>query len=264
MNNYYEIFGVDPSCSLEDIKRSFRKKAKELHPDLSGQKDLEGIEKLRLLLTAYRVLSDPEKREEYNRRHRFFKRVSEFNYRSFLKEKSDDNRSQSKLIFFDLLHDNEEDALDLYERLLMRTEFRLDLFLDREDFMDCAFILSEEYEKKGNFRKAFNLLTKIVAFEREKPYFRHFFEEVIQRLRYLSGSKLPTVMDRYELLECYFQLAEFEFSPRETAGYTKKIAEIYLELNRKDLAEEYLKRGLKLNVRLPGAEKLKQRIGSFG
>ena len=264
MNNYYDIFGLDPSCSLEDIKKSFRKKAKELHPDLAGQKDYEGIERLRLLLTAYRVLSDPEKREDYNRRHRFFKNKPQFNYREFLREKSDDQGSQSKLIFFDLLHDNEEDALDLYDRLLMRPEFSLDLFLDREDFMDCAFILSEEYEKKGNFRKAFHLLTKIVDYEMKKPYFRHFFEEVIQRLRYLSCSKLPSVMERYELLQCYFQLADFNFSQKETAWYTKKIAELYLELNRKDLAEEYLKRGLELNVRLPGAEKLKHRIGSFG
>ncbi len=257
--NYYELLDLQPTCSLEDIKKSFRNKAKQLHPDLTDNS--AGVEKLRNLLAAYRVLSDPEKRLEYDREIRTVLTTARFDYRRFLKERMFDNESQSKLIFFDLLHNNEEEALDLYEKLLMRSEYSLELYLDREDFMDCAFLLSEEYEKRGKYKKAFELLSKIVQYERKKPYFRHFFEEVVNRLRNLASSKLPGVLPPQELLSCYFHLADCGFSAKETAFYSKKIAETYLTLKRPDLAKEYLKRGLELDTKLPGAQKLKQRIG---
>jgi tetratricopeptide (TPR) repeat protein len=259
LKNYYDLFGLEQNCSLEDIKTSFRNKVKKLHPDLS--RDSGGVEKLRILLSAYRVLTDPEKRADYDRRIPFSRSGPEFVYRDFLKERSGDNVSQAKLIFYDLLHDHEDDALELYEKLLLHSEFSLDLFLDREDFMDCAFMLAEEYEKQGKFLRSFDLLTQIVRFERKKPYFKHFFEEVLIRLRSLANTKLPRALAKAELLARYFELVEFDFSHKETAFYTKKIAEVYLELGRADLAGEYLDRGLRLDTRLPGARRLKQKIG---
>ena len=65
--------------------------------------------------------------------------------------------------------------------------------------MLCAFLLSEEYEKREKYRKAFDLLTKIVHFERKKPYFRHFFEEVVGRLRklaYEQGKAVDGIQER--------------------------------------------------------------------
>ncbi len=263
LNNYYHVLGVDPSCSLEEIKRSFRKKAKELHPDLTrGNGKTDDTEKLNLLLTAYRVLSDPLQREDYDRHFHLSYREEGFNYRTFLKERTWDRSSQSKLIFYDILNDHEDDALELYEKLLQYSDFSLELYLDREDFMDCAFLLAEEYSNRGYYHKAFDLLVKIVEWEREKPYFRHFFEEVIHRLRDLAGMKLPLVSTKEEMLSYYFRLIECDFSPKETAFYIKKISEIYIAMNRKDLASEYLEKGLRLYAHLPGVKKLKEKIGA--
>jgi curved DNA-binding protein CbpA len=241
--NYYDLFGLENTCSLEAIKRSFRDKVKKLHPDLS--QDSAGVERFRLLLAAYRVLTDPEKRAEYDLRMKFSRSADSFVYRDFLKDRAD-NASLAKLVFYDLLHDNEEEALDLYENLLLQNEFGLDFFMDREDFMDCAFMLAEEYEKRRAYAKSFDLLVKIVQFERQKPYFRHFFEEVILRLRSLTASKLARDLSPRERLSRYFQLIEFNLSYKETAFYTKKIADVYLELGRTDLAGDYLARDRKL------------------
>ena len=63
--DYYEVLGVDKNASADDIKRAYRKKAKEYHPDLHpGDKEAE--EKFKEINEANEVLSDPDKRARYD------------------------------------------------------------------------------------------------------------------------------------------------------------------------------------------------------
>ena len=63
--DYYKILGVDRSASEEEIKRVYRKLAKEHHPDHNpGDKAAE--EKFKEINEAYQVLSDSDKRARYN------------------------------------------------------------------------------------------------------------------------------------------------------------------------------------------------------
>ena len=63
--DYYKILGVDKKASAEDIKKAYRKLALKYHPDKNpGNKEAE--EKFKRMSEAYAVLSDPEKREQYN------------------------------------------------------------------------------------------------------------------------------------------------------------------------------------------------------
>ena len=63
--DYYEILGVPRNASNDDIKASFRKLARQYHPDVN--KDGEAEEKFKEINEAYGVLSDPEKRARYDR-----------------------------------------------------------------------------------------------------------------------------------------------------------------------------------------------------
>ncbi len=63
--DYYEILGVDRGASDADIKKAFRRLARELHPDVSGAPDAQ--ERFREVAEAYEVLSNPETRETYDR-----------------------------------------------------------------------------------------------------------------------------------------------------------------------------------------------------
>lgn len=64
MTDYYEALGVDRGASTEQIKKAYRKKARKLHPDVNDAADAE--DQFKLLGRAYEVLSDPQKRQNYD------------------------------------------------------------------------------------------------------------------------------------------------------------------------------------------------------
>jgi molecular chaperone DnaJ len=64
--DYYEVLGVSREAGEQDIKRSFRRLARELHPDVN-QHDPEAEEKFKEAAEAYEVLTDAERRSVYDR-----------------------------------------------------------------------------------------------------------------------------------------------------------------------------------------------------
>jgi DnaJ-class molecular chaperone len=63
--DYYEILGVDRDASAAEVKRAFRRLARELHPDVNAH-DPEAEEKFKAAAEAYEVLSDAERRRTYD------------------------------------------------------------------------------------------------------------------------------------------------------------------------------------------------------
>ena len=68
---YYELLEIDPDCSQEGIKKAYHKLALTYHPDVN--KSDEARDRMKLINEAYEVLSDPEKRAEYDSKLRMKK-----------------------------------------------------------------------------------------------------------------------------------------------------------------------------------------------
>ena len=70
--NYYEILGVSRDTEAAAIKRAYRQLARQYHPDVN-QGNAEAENKFKEMNEAYEVLSDPERRGQYDKFGSFWK-----------------------------------------------------------------------------------------------------------------------------------------------------------------------------------------------
>lgn len=87
---YYQLLGVAPDASAEDIKLQYRKLALKLHPD-KNRDDPNATERFQELQEAYEVLSDEEKRKAYDQN-------SDFILRAFAESGSGDDESRDSFL----------------------------------------------------------------------------------------------------------------------------------------------------------------------
>lgn len=64
--DYYELIGVSPDCTPDELKKAYRRRARELHPDAHPD-DPTAEARFKEVAVAYEVLSDPDKRARYDR-----------------------------------------------------------------------------------------------------------------------------------------------------------------------------------------------------
>jgi curved DNA-binding protein len=64
--DYYKVLGLEKASSADDIKKAYRKLALKHHPDRNPENKKAAEEKFKKISEAYAVLSDPEKRQQYD------------------------------------------------------------------------------------------------------------------------------------------------------------------------------------------------------
>jgi hypothetical protein len=243
MNNYYELLGIGLEASAAEIKKAFREKAKQQHPDIAGQ---AAAARMRKLLTAYETLSNEQRRYEYDRAYARFVINPGFNYRIWLREREDDPVSQAKLVFFELLHLEEDEAIAIWRRN-GGINFPMEKYLDREDWMNCSFILAEELDKRQYCYEAFRLLTLILGEERKQPYFRLFTPEIEKYIREIVRLRLRPQVDDETWLGCMETLLSIDFPARDTAFWMRSLAQTLSKLGDHTGARQVMREVEKLN-----------------
>ncbi|MGI9256473.1 MAG: J domain-containing protein [Salinispira sp.] len=249
--DYYKMLHIHKNATRAEIKKAFRHRAKEIHPDL-GTNSPKRLEAMRELLLAYETLVNTDLRQDYDLHYKLVYTENDFNYREFLQSRYDDPETAGKLIFFDLLHENEKAGLDLYDTLVKEKGFDLSKHLDREDFMDCTFLLAEKYEEEGERTAAFMLLKILITYEIERPYFRHFFQEILDRMRNLL--KKAKTLNASQYINVFLQLISLPIPKREKALYMEKVSHLYLQYNDINKAQFFNAEARKLNPRVQRLE----------
>jgi uncharacterized membrane protein YkvA (DUF1232 family) len=73
ITNYYEMLGIHPNAGVQEIKRAYYHQLKIWHPDKNAGRLAEAEETTKILNQAYSVLSDSERRQQYDRMLRYTK-----------------------------------------------------------------------------------------------------------------------------------------------------------------------------------------------
>ena len=235
MHNHYDLLGIKPGASTAEIKKAFRKKAKQLHPDITGSANVEAM---RRLISAYEALSDIERRFEYDREYTRFResRYNEpdyskktgFDYRTWLNEQNDPV-SKAKLVFYELLRLDEDRAITLW-RENGGLGFRMEKLMERGDWMDCYFILAEELDKRGFCFEAFKLLTVVLAEEHRHPYFNLFTPEIKIYVREIIKRRLKPQVDSETWIDCMEALIGIGFSDHDEIIFKESISQTLKEM----------------------------------
>jgi curved DNA-binding protein CbpA len=256
VTNYYSVLAVRENASTQEIKRAFRDKAKRLHPDIAGK---EAEEEMRKLLAAYEVLSDRDRRYDYDRAYsRFIKKV-DFDYRSWLRERSDDPANRAKLVFFELLHLEEDAAIAIWDRS-GALDFPMERYLDREDWMDCLYLLAEELDKRDRCYEAFELLVALVREEQRRPYFKHFMDDIRGFLKELVRLRLRARVGDELWVDCVESLLELGFPPRDEARWLRSMAEALLKMGDEAAAQSVIQEALRRDPGLPNTGRIRQKF----
>lgn len=262
MKDLYVILGVHPEATQKEIKSSFRAKAKAWHPDTGASDD----EAMRLALEAYRILSDAQSRREYDRgRLRIVPHAngSTFDYREWLLDRLDNPEYVAKLVFYDLLHEREDEALSLYEKIRDTDDGRLERYFERPEAMDAEFCIAEEYAARGRFVDAYRVMKRLIVMEQISPGFGYFYDVVLARFKHLVLEDLSRVLEPEAMLETLTEAVSARSSAENDAHFQRRRAEILLRLGRAMEAKSALDKAAALSPRMPGLKVLAMKVSTI-
>lgn len=261
MLNYYDILEVHQEVSTEEIKRSFRTLIKKYHPDIHGPNKLWAESKAKIIIQAYKTLSDSITREQYDRQHRHILQSNRAPRSAKKKDtttETDDIQARVRLVFVNLLNGHTNLAIENYERLLKDCN-GVDFFLhlNHRDYIDCKFLLAEAYEKLGKYAAAIELYEFILERGKNSSHRRHLIHEIKERVRNIYCRNLARYASPEKALGYYEKVLKLNLYKNENAFIYKKMAECFLKMKEYENALKHLNIALSLKPNLQGVNKLK-------
>ncbi len=251
MKDLYKVLGVRQEATLAEIKRAYREKVKNLHPDLTG--DITRHEEFNEVVHAYRVLSDARQRSIFDegfiiRMKKEARKSDEFDYYKWLSAR-EDYESRAKLIIYTLMRNKEDEAVAEFKRMQMtHSDFTLKNYFTREDFMDYGYILAEELVIRSEYYDAFLLLEQIIKMEYSYHYFYIFFPEVIDFTMGILKRNIDGVISDELALDVYERALDLNLGRTNDAFFLRKMSEEYRRLGDLSTSEICLRESQKMLV----------------
>ncbi len=264
MINYYQVLHVQEGSDRDEIRNSFRKLVKKYHPDKNKTNGISSENKIKLLIKAYKTLTDSEKKVHYDNLLQN-ENVRDFYYNERVEVKREkykyDIKSQAKIVLDDLLNKNGRQAVINYERLIDgNKDFKLLDFLNLKDYLDCKFLLAEQYEEQKDYELAFELYEYVYQNGDGNPARKLLQEEIKERIIRLSCKKLAKLVQPDKAIAYLTRVINLKVNKNEKAFIHKKIADIYVASGEWDNALANFKMAMSLYPNLKGIQTLKNKL----
>jgi len=258
----YQVLQVRQTASAAEIKRAFRQQVKRYHPDRHRAHKAWAERKFKAVVHAYRTLGNAKERAIYDARWR-----AQHDARSQglgAAENAGSPRSQAVQLLRDLVDGKSKEALATFERLSRENgDFDLAILLPERDYLDCMFLLAEQYERARKYKRSLEFYWEVFMEERQHPRLRYFMDELKERIRILCCRFLAPAADAGEALQYYHRVLLLQPNKTERAFVQKKMAECYHQQGKIDEARAALARAFELQPNLKGAHRISQKLGVF-
>jgi len=258
MLTHYDVLAVGREASQPDIKQAFRRLAKRYHPDTNPEQAKKAAGKLKDIITAYRVLSNERERARYDA----LLQAGPMQHDPERHTEEDSLKKTAERILDDLLAGDSERGVTAFDEASADGGFHLLDYLDARDYLDCVFLLAEQYEHQNRFTEAVALYEELYEREKDPPRKRYFFDEVKARIKKLYSRKLPReAMGADEEIACYERILQFDLDKSEQAFILKKIAEVHCRIGDTTRAKEIFTEALALKPGLKGTATIREILG---
>lgn len=262
MVNYYGILQVGRNASNEQIKKAFRDLAKKYHPDKNNGNQEWAEKKIKLIIKAYKTLTDVKLRKYYD--SQLTETQDADTKQDIKKDKSSEISSQVKKVLNDLVNNNGKTAIGNFEYLKNNiNDFTLNKYLTGRDYLDCMFLLAEEYEKLEKYNVSLKYYKKIyetVKRSANDNNYSFFFDETKNRIKRIYCKKLVKHSTAREAVENYQNVLNLHINNNERAYIYKKISECYFEMGEYQSAVANLNTALSIKPTLKGINKIQTRL----
>jgi len=262
MLDHYKTLGLARTATADDVKRAFRDLAKRYHPDRNAGRPDWANAQMKEVLEANRVLSCVRRRDIYDRQCDVLAGRARAAAPWSPPPGGNGPESRAKQILCDLLTGNAQAAVEAYEALIGGNG-GVDLrdLMESRDWVDCKFLLAEQYQKAAEFERALALYDELFESDEARDRYTGFADEVRDRIlklccRHLAPSAPPAEAARY-----YLRALAFELTRSRRAHLHKKLAECHLEVGDDASARRQLEIAFELKPDLKGATKICQRLG---
>ena len=151
--------------------------------------------------------------------------------------------------------------MEAYETLLRGAGgFKLSDHLTLRDWVDCKFLIAEQYQKVGEYEKALTLYEELYHSEQARKRYTHFMHEVRERIVHIYCRDLAVSAEPVVAAQYYRRALKIEQARSRRAFLHKKLAECNLAVGDPDAARRQLAVAFQLKPDLKGATKICQKL----
>ncbi|MCA8959572.1 MAG: J domain-containing protein [Planctomycetes bacterium] len=259
--DHYSILEVEANASAQVVRRAFRRRLLQLHPDKSATQTDPAL--LDAVMHAFEILSDARRREEYDRQRAIRERT--LAPLETLPHVTESGRpiDRARAIFFFLISERPAEALARMELLEEPPIVFLTRYLEEDELIDAAFLIAEVREKEGAYFAALRWYQEILRLESRRRRHRPCFEETRERTKRILIQRITSEADPRTTLEYLRRAEQIGLERLEQGEVAKRRAEAYLELDMKAEAGRQLRIALDTSSQIKGTRKLRERLEGY-